>query len=478
VMYYSWCEAPAPVIPAKYYITGDSALLGAELQWHPDAIKVMEDEYIFENLAAGDYKLKVTVNGDWSTGKGYSDLTVKAEGLSTDGDNNVIFTLAEAGDVTVVYNDSVFTVSGSFYVAPVVNPAKYYITGDSALLGAELQWHPDAIKVMEDEYIFENLAAGDYKLKVTVNGDWATGKGYSDLTVKAEGLSTDGDNNVIFTLAEAGNVTVVYNDSVFTVSGSFYVAPTPDPTAAVAGSFNEWAEPFAFALAEDKQSASFSANIAVGSYDFKMIINGEYRSNGYRYHRGFPACAGISGNESANMTFEADVQGDYIFTWFFANDSLDIIYPAKPEPVLTDGYYLVGKFGGIDAWSVIDLTAEKLFAANADAEGEYSLQYTLAEGDEIKVVSVVDDAIVTWYPAEGANYIVDANHAGETTIYFRPAGNEEWAPFGGYIYVVPTGTVDIDNTAADVKAVKVLRDGQIYIIKGDKMFNVLGTLVR
>ena len=246
-------EEPVPVIPAKYYITGDSALVGAELQWNPAAIKVEADEYVL-NLVAGDYKLKVTVDGTWNTAKGYSDLTAQAEGLSADADNNIIFTLAEAGEVTVVYNDSVFTLAGNFYVEPIVpvivkdlklvpgvwaeaeavlaawtwgenadgawsvfagegdtliakinenadsvvfvrfaagaaidwsstiwnryedainecgllivngwddyswceapapvEPAKYYITGDSALVGAELQWNPAAIKVEADE---------------------------------------------------------------------------------------------------------------------------------------------------------------------------------------------------------------------------------------------------------------------------------------------------------------------------------------
>jgi DNA/RNA endonuclease YhcR with UshA esterase domain len=33
----------------------------------------------------------------------------------------------------------------------------------------------------------------------------------------------------------------------------------------------------------------------------------------------------------------------------------------------------------------------------------------------------------------------------------------------------------VENTAATVKAVKVIRDGQVIILKGDKTFNVLGT---
>ena len=46
------------------------------------------------------------------------------------------------------------------------------------------------------------------------------------------------------------------------------------------------------------------------------------------------------------------------------------------------------------------------------------------------------------------------------------------------MYVVPTGTVDIDAVDANAPAVKVLRNGQIFIIKGDKTYNVMGAIVR
>ena len=249
--------------------------------------------------------------------------------------------------------------------APVV-PAKYYITGDSALVGAELQWHPDAIKVEADEYVL-NLVAGDYKLKVTVDGTWATGKGYEELTEKVAGQSTDGDNNIIFTLAEAGNVTVVYNDSVFTVSGNFYV---------------------------------------------------------------------------------------------------------EPAPVLENGFYLVGL--QLNNWTP---AAEYHLLPNPENNAEFMITATLAEGDSLKVVNVLNDAITAWYPG-GDNYVVDLYHAGETTLYFRPdyQGGEGW--YEGCIYVDPTGTVNIQNVDATAKAVKVVRDGQIMIIRDEHIYTVMGQLIK
>ncbi len=364
--------------------------------------------------------------------------------------------------------------------------AKFYVTGDSALVTdagfAGKAWNPDAIKAEADTLVLNLKAEQVYKLKVSLDGTWNTAKGFNDLTEKPEGVTKDNDENIIFSLAEAGAVQVIYiagETPIFKIAGNFYVDPTPVvPTAAVTGDMTEWGEPIPFELSEDSTFATlYNDNIKKGTYAFKMIINGDWRSNGYEFHRGFPGCAGITGNTDENMTVVIDVEGAYTFKWYFANDSLAIIYPEKPEPVLADGYYLVGKFSGVDAWSVEDLSAEKLFAANPDTEGEFQLSIDLAVDDEIKVVYVAEDEITTWYPKEG-NYIVDDHHNGPTTMYFRPEYNSDWSAFGGYFYIVPTSTVGFENTAADAKAVKVLKNGILVIEKNNKTYNVMGQMVK
>ena len=263
------------------------------------------------------------------------------------------------------------------------------------------------------------------------------------------------------------------NPIIFTVYNAEGSAPVVDPTVSVKGSMNDWAEEIPFVLSDDKTYASLTVeNISAGNYEFKFIINGEWRSNGYRYHRGFPGAAGITKNNEANMTFEADIDGEYTFYWYFANDSAAIVYPAKPEPVLANGYYLVGS---MNEWTP---AAENLFAVNPDNDAEYQLAINLDVNTEIKVVYVENDAIVTWYPAEGENYVIDDHHNGATTVYFRPdgQGGEDW--YNGVIYVVPTSTVDITNVDANAPAVKILRDGQLLIIKGEKMYNVMGQTIK
>ena len=494
-----------PVETPKFYVTGNAALVGQDKEWNPAAIKSMNDTLVLNLEADTDYILKVAVNGTWegeNNVKGYNELSEKTAGLlDISDDHNIGFRLAEAGEVKVVYiaaaeeQPEVFKLIGDFYIAPV---AKYYLIGDSAFVvdagaTADKAWTPDAIASFNDTTVLNLKAGVDYIMRLSLNGTWENHRDFRHLTDTAAGLIELPDEyqnrSIGFRLNEAGPVTIIYipaaeeQPEVFKLIGDFYVAPAPDPTVSVFGTMTDpaWTVEVPFTLSDDKSYATLTVdNIGAGEYNFKFFVNGEWRSNGYRYHRDFSGAAGITENNDANMVFVADQEGEYTFTWFFANDSLAITYPEYIEPVytLTNGYYLVGKFGGVDAWSVEDLSAEKLFAQNPDNNAEYQLTINLAVGDEIKVVEVENDAIKTWFPNEGENYVVDGNHAGATTMYFRPdyQGGEGW--HAGCIFVVPTGTVDITNIDANAPAVKAIRNGQLFIIKGEKTYNAQGTLVK
>jgi hypothetical protein len=145
------------------------------------------------------------------------------------------------------------------------------------------------------------------------------------------------------------------------------------------------------------------------------------------------------------------------------------------ESKLEDGFYLAGTH---NSWS--NFTADDHFTKNEAASGEeYYLNTTLTVGQGIKVVHVTDETIDGWYPDGMDNeYVVNAAHAGSVTIYFRPGGNVDWAELGGFIYIAPNGTTAIDNADTDVPAMKLFRDGQLLIIKGEKVYNVMGAVIR
>lgn len=151
----------------------------------------------------------------------------------------------------------------------------------------------------------------------------------------------------------------------------------------------------------------------------------------------------------------------------------DVVIEEVECPVLEPTYYLAGS---MNTWNP-NGEEQYLFTVNPDNENELMLNCTLAEGDIFKVVETTSNS---WFPGgnEESNYVVDAAHAGDVTIYFRPdyQGGEGW--HYGCIYLdVHTGTA-ISNTAVDAKAEKILRNGMILIVKGDKTYNVMGQIVK
>ena len=249
-----------------------------------------------------------------------------------------------------------------------INPeavAKFYISGNSNLVGAGSVWDPKAIKSLADTYVL-HLQAGYYELKISLEGDTNTWKGFSDLTAVTEGLTGWEDNNAIaFTLAEEGDVTVTYSVvnqvTTFTVTGTFFT--------------------------------------------------------------------------------------------------------------IESGYYLLG----VNTWSLLDLTPADKLSPNGEVEGEWMINTTLTENDYIRVAFVYHNVFVQHY---GDYYLVDADHAGAKTVYFRPNGNEAWSEFGGYIYIEPNTLTDFEEIVAPLQAVKVLRNGQLIIIKNGVEYNVQGALIR
>ena len=239
-------------------------------------------------------------------------------------------------------------------------------------------------------------------------------------------------------------------------------------------------------VADDKKTASIKINIEMNDkngYAFKMLIDGKWMSlNGegewYTLKREWPGVKGLKENQD-NFWLSIDVAGEYVFTWTFANDSLGIQFPAEPELKHQNGFYLIGRIDGKDGWDIEGIADAHLFVKNEAAEGEeYSLKVELKENDEIQAVRVDKDKLGAWYPGgDGNNLKVDAAHAGKVTIYFRPNkdGGDDWHHKCLYISKDATG---IDNTAATVKAVKVVRDGQMFIEMNGVLYTLQGAIVK
>ena len=138
---------------------------------------------------------------------------------------------------------------------------------------------------------------------------------------------------------------------------------------------------------------------------------------------------------------------------------------------LDDGYYLNGTFCGWNA------SADYMFEQNPTNPAEYMLAgVDLAAGDEIKVIGKAGDEW-TWYPGgETPNYNI--TEAGKYDIYFRPdgQGGNDW--FYNYFYVAASQGSAINNTAAEIKTIKRIENGQVVIYKNGVRYNALGTILK
>ncbi len=100
------------------------------------------------------------------------------------------------------------------------------------------------------------------------------------------------------------------------------------------------------------------------------------------------------------------------------------------EPELTEGYYMVGLFNGVDCWSADALTADRKLAVNPEADGEYILYWTFVGGDELKVAHFNGEEIDALYKAESEpTYKIGAtsDKTGYCSVKFNPAGRSDWS---------------------------------------------------
>ena len=250
---------------------------------------------------------------------------------------------------------------------------------------------------------------------------------------------------------------IVFNYKAESVTTYYLSAPSCGaalPKMQIAGAWNVENEAWVLndmTLAQDKLTATYKVQLAAGNYNFKMLKDGGWLSiatsdgSPYTFHREWTGAAGITDNANNDLKIEADEDGEYLFTWIFANDSLNIAFPAKREP-LADGYYLIGQNG----WDIKALNNDLLFVLHKE-EGdwkEYKLTANLELGQEVKVARVENDEIKEYFPdGQGNHFTIDETFAGQRDIYFSAVINNsvDWARFGGYFWM-GANTVQIDVT--------------------------------
>ncbi|MBQ7996313.1 MAG: DUF5123 domain-containing protein [Paludibacteraceae bacterium] len=273
-----------------------------------------------------------------------------------------LFKDAANADFTLLENSPALTMNNGEPIGDLRWVAKdepqpthtYTVAGPSNVFGSNWKaddTNNDMVLQEDNTYKWEKtgleLLAGNIEFKVCVDHSW-------DVAYPASNYQLAIEETGVYT------ITIYYNPNdnnyvgaVATKTGSVDL----DPTVAMKGGWDEWANEVAFTLSDDKLTATGTVALEPGDYEFKMILNGsDWRGNGYTYHRGYTGAEDINTNGN-NMVLKADVAGQYVFTWTFATNAISIAFPSvataldniqnteKTVKVIEHGQVLIRKNG-------------------------------------------------------------------------------------------------------------------------------------
>ena len=386
--------------------------------------------------------------------------------------SSVIFNNGEAQTATYAWTKAKpYFCDGTWYAnkesIPEIEPAKYYISGNAALvayagLDAESAWDGKAIKVTKDTFVFENLPAGYYLMKVATKDVEQQWIGYDRLTEKSKGLADVEDHKVGFTMEKAGNVMVVYTDKAFVVKGDYAKLPK----VGLGANFNgwNWAENL-LVPAEDSLSASLKVNLGVtDTIRLKIVSDGNWLSlNGaedteYQIHRACPKAEHVNIiNDGYNFALTTDKEGDYIFTWTYADSTLNVTFPSLESSAVTVTAPAHGKITVMNGEAAIGVTVEEgteltvTAAANDPAVYEIKNLRAYKTGEETVEVAITDGKLIM--PAYPITIIADEEKIVYQTIYF--VNYEDWETVKAFVWFESTAYKDWSGEPMKKEATQV-----------------------
>lgn len=359
----------------------------------------------------------------------------------------------------------------SEYVAPI-----YTVAGAGAILGSD--WNTadtnnDMIKQEDGTYKLEKtdvlLNAGNYNYKVVVNHSWDPAlMGDQTLTVEKAGYHT---------------LTFTYNASTNEVGATATLTQEEevDPVIQLKGEFDnnnvdEWVVKD-LALAADKKTASTTLILTARTIEMGILLDGNWNSNGKEIK---PSSNTITLTEpgEGNIKLYAPEEGEYTFTYTLESKTLVVTFPEGA----TDPLPVLNLFGSWDEWKAGTLftpAANKLTATatlTLDA-GDYTFKVTKdaawMTNDNSGTMTRVNSK--DWPFVEGAKKEatgLKADVKGDYTFTWTYETNALSVTF-------PAATAtDLIGADSDSKAVKIVRDGQLLIVRDGVTYNMMGSVVK
>lgn len=203
---------------AAYYLRGE--LAGSS--WDP-GIEMPNGTITFDAEAGKNYEFKITEDASAWTGElGFAALAEVPEGVKETGayGGNVGFTVPSAGQVTIAVENGSIKLSSTVGFGEFKEPeptGEYYIAGKGAgdfACGEE--WKADVCPLTNGTVTYTALPAGEYLFKIT-DGTWKNSWGRAQLA-DPTAYPENNDNNVIFTLDSASDVTISFDGTTLSLT--------------------------------------------------------------------------------------------------------------------------------------------------------------------------------------------------------------------------------------------------------------------
>ena len=318
-------------------------------------------------------------------------------------------------------------------------------------------WHNFEVKVLDED--------GNPVDSISEGKPWVDEYGEKNTTKTISGK---------LAIPEAGIYTIQLTNkrhhsksAIYKVTLTYLEAlPASRPTVAAKGDWDTWTNELTFTMDANAKTATVKKNFTEGDeLWFKMLINGTYvRDNGddgWWFYRKTNECSGINrSGDGKNMKFIADYTGEYTLRWYYETNSLVITYPTIPTITI----YYVNK----DDWSTV-----KAFPFAID-------NYVAWPGEDATKTKdkYLDHDIYSYnQPVNRTKVIFNDGGSNQTADLTLEAGKPYF--YNGVWYAtLPSTPTAVDNTVVSEKAAKVLRNGQLFIEKDGKTYNVLGTVVK
>jgi hypothetical protein len=254
--------------------------------------------------------------------------------------------------------------------------------------------------------------------------------------------------------------------------------PVVTPSAYyVTGTFNSWTNPDEnYVMTGEGNIYKKDLTLAAGAHMLK-VTNGTW-DDGCNW--GYGNITGAYEEVSEGTNDEGQKNGNILITLaaektvtvVFDADSKKISFEGLNESQVTISYVLMGVN---DDWSVgIAMTKNE----GADNEEYMLLGQTISEGDSVKVVRLENGEAKHWCGnvKEGVTVTITPDDKMGNIILTPGAYDFYYDVAADAIWIAESTQSVIGNIAVEKKAIKIVRNGQLYILREGVMYNIFGQI--